>query len=167
MKRDVKIRRAQQEDLEEIHQIECAVEGARAASMRTLSERLAMFPHGFLVAAQCHTVVGFIESCLWNRSSYSTFSSIADFPSHHDPGGRYLYIIFVCVSEAFRRKGVATELVRRELILAENLKLQEVHLVAEHHLLSFYKKLAFRQTSVLPGFLDDVTGYLMKWNPHA
>lgn len=75
------IRNATIKDIDDVHLLEQLVEGENAATKETLLSRFRMFPEGFYVAKENGTVLGYIESCLWNKSDFETFDEIKDFPN--------------------------------------------------------------------------------------
>ncbi len=158
------IRNAELKDLESIAHLERKIEGENAATKEVLFERLKMFKDGFYVAEKNGKILGYIESCLWNKINFRTFSEIKDFPKHHNPKGRILYIIFLGVDETQRRKGIGSRLVRTLQEYASEKRLEKVQLVAgEGFLTSFYKNLGFRVVKELPSFLPYSKGTLMEY----
>lgn len=152
---------AEQEDLAQIAFLENAIEGAGAASLSTLQRRRQMFGEGFLVAKQGPTVVGYIETCLWDRA-IPRFQPEPDFFfNEHKPSGPNLYIIFVGVDERYRRHGLGSELVLRACSVARNLSMTRVQAVSGDRLIPFYEGLGFVAARVLPSFLPDGRSYTL------
>ncbi|MCW4033549.1 MAG: GNAT family N-acetyltransferase [Candidatus Bathyarchaeota archaeon] len=158
------IRIAENSDIDSIHRLERSLEKCNAATRKTLTERLLMFPDGFYVAEEGGKICGYIESCLWNNVSFVKFEEIKDFPKFHDPDGRILYIIFLAVDEKYQRLGVGSKLVRTLQKYASKKGLKKVQVVsAEGFWVNFYKKLGFQETKRLPYFLPNIFGILMEY----
>lgn len=156
------IDRATKSDLSGIREIEESVEGRNAASMVTLRERLSTFPEGFLVARVRGLVVGYLASCTWNRDHYTTFEELRDFKAQHDPKGKYLYVIYVCVAKEFRRRKIATRLLQEVERVAREKGVREIHLVSKRKVISLYTKLGFEKIEELPEFVEGLNGVLVK-----
>jgi len=159
----MKIRSASLNDIAQISELEEAIEKENAASSKTIFSRLKMFPEGFLVAKEKNRVVGYLESCLWDKNNFETFNEIKDFPKNHNQNSKTLYIIFLAVAEDQRRKEVGSELVKTIIGSAKNYKLEKVQLVAgEGFLVDFYRGLGFQAIRSLPNFLPYSSGTLME-----
>jgi|SRR3989344_428918 len=157
------VRNAIDLDLENIQDIEQIVEGDDAASFEVLRSRLEMFPEGFLVAEQDQKIIGYVESCLWNKRDFKTFDEIRDFPKDHAPDGKDLYVIFLAVHPRFRRKGVGSKLIKTLQDYAVVEEKERVILVAGGGFLpDFYKSLGFKKIRELPNFNNGV-GTLMEY----
>lgn len=158
------IRTAQLEDIEVVAKLEKKIEKGNAATKEVLLSRFNMFPSGFYVAEEDGTILGYIESCLWNKNDFETFDEIKEFPKHHNPNGRQLYIIFLGVDETKRRQGIGSELIRTLKEYAMERQLDKVQLVAgEGFLVGFYKKLGFEVIRELQHFLPYSKGTLMEY----
>lgn len=157
------IRNAALDDVDEIFQIEKRTEQDNAATKETLVSRLKMFPEGFFVAEEDNKVVGYVESCLWNKEDFETFEEIHNFPQQYDHNGRILYAIFLAVDAPYRRKGIGSQLIKTLQDYARMHDLEKVQLVAgEGFLVDFYKKLRFKIKKQLPHFLPRLSGTLME-----
>src|SRR3989344_6008598 len=106
------IKNATKADLDQIVLLEKRIEGEHAASPQTLNERLKMFSEGFYVAEEGDKVIGYLQSCRWNKEEINSFDEIKNFPQQHIADGRFLYGIFMGVDPEYRRKGIGRELVR-------------------------------------------------------
>jgi ribosomal protein S18 acetylase RimI-like enzyme len=164
----MRIRNVNAEDIVKIAELEKRIEGENAATKATLLARFKMFPRGFYLAGEGETVLGYVESCLWNNDDFETFDEIKDFPKYHNPEGRTLYIIFLGVAESQRRRGIGSELVWTLQRYASEKKLDKVQLVAlEGFLVEFYKGLGFKIVRELPNFLSHGKGTLMEYKSIA
>lgn len=159
----VTVRNASEKDIRDIYLLEKSVEGRKSASEVELYDRLNLFPEGFFVAVseQDH-VLGYTQSCSWNCSDYTTFENLSDLRSRHDANGDFLYIIFLCVSEPFRRQGIGRKLLQAEIDLAQKKGMKEIHAVSKSDTIGLYEGLGFVNNKVLPSFHDGITGNLMK-----
>lgn len=161
----MEIQNAKLEDIGKIVELEKRIEKENAATKETIISRFGMLLQGFYVAVQDDEIVGYIESCLWDRDDFETFDEIKDFPKHHDPNGKTLYIIFLGVDEDYRRKGIGSELVRTLQKYASERLLDKVQVVAgEGFLTNFYKDLGFEVVRELPRFLPYSSGTLMEYD---
>lgn len=61
-------------------------------------------------------------------------------------GGIHAFILDTCVDPEFRRQGIATGLVERAKILAQERGAEWLHVDFEPHLTGFYRKLGFAPT---------------------
>lgn len=158
------IRNATLEDIEKVSILEKQIEKDNAATYKTLILRFKMFPKGFYVAEENGEIIGYVESCLWDKESFQTFKEVKDFPRQHNANGKTLYIIFLAVGEKHRMKGTGSELIKTLQKYAEFHNLNKVQLVAgDGFLVDFYKKLGFRIIKKLPDFLPYSPGTLMEY----
>ncbi len=159
------IRNVTLEDIENVWNLEKRIEKEHCATKETLMSRFKMFPEGCYVAEENGEITGYIESCLWDKSSFETFDEIKDFPNNHNSMGKALYIIFLGVDGKYRRKGIGSELVRKLQKYAINHGLSKVQSVAgEGFIIDFYEKLGFKVIRNLPKFLPYSSGTLMEYN---
>lgn len=153
---------ATEKDISSIAFLENAMEGADAASAATLLARLRMFPEGFLVAREEGRIIGYIESCLWNKDIPEFQAHPGFFAEQHRTDARTLYIIFIGVRQEFRRKGVGTQLIDALLEEVHPFHPQRVHAVSRDPLLPFYESMGFTPQAALPGFLHQENYTLME-----
>jgi ribosomal protein S18 acetylase RimI-like enzyme len=62
-------------------------------------------------------------------------------------GGSHAFILDTCVDEAYRRQGIATQLVRAATKAAKTRGAQWLHVDYEPHLAEFYRGCGFRDTT--------------------
>ena len=148
----MKIRLATLEDIPNIHQIEKSLEEENAASEETLTSRLQMFPEGFRLAVENTKIVGYAESCRWNRDEIGTFTQIRNFPIHHEDRGKNLYIIFVGVDKNYQRRGIGTSLVNDIVLYSLRNRLNKVQLMSLPSTINLYKKIGFKEVKTCPEF---------------
>jgi len=159
------IRNVAVRDIDQIYLLEQSIEGKYAANRETLTARIQMFFQGFYVAEENGKIIGYLESCLWNKLNFERFDEIKDFPKHHDPEGKILYIIFVGVNKNYRKRGIGSALVRKAQEYAEQHNLQKVQVISgEGSLVYFYKKLVFGVMRELTNYLPYSSGVLMEYD---
>ena len=157
------IRPAQESDLHAVSALERTVEDRRlAASYEVLRDRLLLHPDGFLVATDNGRIIGYLESIRWDGPQFERFDQIKDYEHMHRAEGRVLYLAFMAVDPAYRRRGAATQLLRAAEKMASTHNIQKLQLVALPHLLEFYRNRGFRYIRTLPDFLPATAGELME-----
>jgi ribosomal protein S18 acetylase RimI-like enzyme len=157
------IRTAEAEDLPAIAALERTVEDPRlAASVQVLHDRLRLFPEGFLVAVSDDRVVGYLESIRWDGPSFERFDEIKDYERMHRALGSVLYIAFMAVDPAYRRRGFASQLLQAVAKMAASRKIKKIQLVALPKLVGFYGTAGFRRVRTLPHFLENSAGELLE-----
>ena len=77
-------------DINSVAELEKRIEKENAATKEILLSRFNIFPQGFYITEENGCVIGYVESCLWNKTNFETFKEIKDFPKHHDPNGKIL-----------------------------------------------------------------------------
>lgn len=157
----MKIREAKIEDIMEISELEKRIE-ENPASYETLVRRFQLFPEGFYVAEDDGQIIGYIESCIWNKKEFNSFEEIKEFQKHHDVNASTLYIIFLATSPDYRNRGIGSMLLQKLINKASRLKKKKVQLVSKDGLESFYSRFGFRNTKHLPNFLANNSGALME-----
>ncbi|MEP4767331.1 MAG: GNAT family N-acetyltransferase [Roseibium sp.] len=81
---------------------------------------------GYFCALEGHQLIGFINIA-WD-------------------GGIHAFLLDTCVDPLYRRRGIATKMVRQSLELVETHGVKWVHVDFEPHLEQFYAKCGFRPT---------------------
>ena len=157
----MRVRNATGDEIEQIAALEKRIEGEYAADISTLGSRLLMFPEGFLVGETEGSIVGYLESCRWNKTMVETFESIREFPIHHNPMGAFLYIIFLGVDENFRKRGYGTVMLFEAVEAAKSFGCQAVQLVSRSGLEQFYEMRGFKREMELPHYLPYDSGTFM------
>jgi ribosomal protein S18 acetylase RimI-like enzyme len=157
------IRPAEARDLPAVAALEKTVEDPRlAASLDVLNERHESFPNWFFVALCGDQVVGYLESIRWDAPEFERFDEIKDYPRMHRDEGSVLYIAYMAVAPAFRKRGIAIHLLETAEQRAIGEGLQKLQLVALPKLTGFYRVMGFRWLRTLPDFLDVSAGELME-----
>ncbi len=159
----MEIRKVITEDIDYIARLEKIIEPKYHATKEDLLNRFYMFADGFYVAEEHERIIGYIESCLWNSIDFKSFEEIKDFPKLHNEDAETLYVIYLAVVPAYRRRGIASKLIRRIISLATELGRERVQVVAQDDLRSFYRKLGFKEAKKLPHYLPDKDAVLMDY----
>ena len=116
---------------------------SEAATPQSLSHRLTHAPTHFLTCTTpSSTLAGFI--CGTRCSAFT-----ADTMTAHDPDGNILAIHSVCVAPEFRRRGVASRMLKHYLRTCVG-SVTSVRLLAKQNLLSLYTKAGFKIDGVSP-----------------
>jgi len=111
-----------------------------AASMPSLKYRQKNAKSYFQCAIFNNQIIGFI--CSTRCDSFENEESM----SNHVPTGKLLAIHSVVVREEYRRKGVASTMLKRyvEKVQEENVDIESIVLLAKSQLLGFYVKCGFQ-----------------------
>ncbi len=154
-----------EDSIKEVAALEKAIEGDNAASLATLSSRRELYPQGFRVAMENGKVIGYIESCLWERGEreFAMSFSDVDFVACHHSKGKEIYVIFLATDPVHRRKGVGAQLVKSIQQLAVDEGKTKVTLVAKDELKGFYGRLGFTIVAKAPNWLPGLPNTHMQW----
>lgn len=130
---------------------------AEAAAEDTVKARLQAFPEQFLVAEEAGRAVGFINGCVTD-TPYLPDEFYHDV-SYHKPEGGYFTVFGLNVLPDFRRRGIAGQLVKSYIRMAEERGKKGVILTCKDHMVHYYEKFGF----VNHGPADSTHGGA-KWN---
>ncbi|CAG8433159.1 9560_t:CDS:2 [Diversispora eburnea] len=84
-------------------------------------------------------LIGFIVSTL-TTSHFLTEESM----SNHEPDGKTVCIHSVCIDKQYRRRGIATDLLKEYIERLKNLyKYERIVLISHKHLIPLYQKVGF------------------------
>ncbi len=142
------IRRARLEDLRKICRLERMVWKEMAATHRQMRRRFLLHPAGFLLAAIGAEIGGFCIAVLLARDARQVGVD-ETFPPEHIPKGRYYVMYALTVSPLFRRRGIASSLVRKHLERARRLRCRKVQLVANAFSRPVFERLGFEAVDSL------------------
>jgi ribosomal protein S18 acetylase RimI-like enzyme len=157
----MKIEPVSDKTIHQVASLEKCIEGDDAADLAVLISRQEMFPDGFLVAIENGEVVGYIESCLWDRNEFA--SAYLEYPKYHNANAKALYVIFLAAHPDHRGKGIGGRLVQSLQEVAKDMGKEKIILVARDKLLKFYGKLGFTIIKALPEFLSYTSCTHMEW----
>lgn len=160
----VKIRHAREKDIPRVAELESEIDGENAASLETLMGRFKMFPEGFIVAENRGGIIGYTQSCRWNKEAgnFHNFKEIRDFQKHHDERARNLYVIFLAVDENYRKNGIGSSLIKSLIKYSVNNQIEKIQLVARSELRKFYSSFGMKPIMELPNFLPYAPGIFME-----
>ena len=142
------IRSAVKKDLPTIIAIEQACfPSAEAATAQSLAQRLDAFGERFLVAVDDNdNPIGFINGCLTNQTTI-TDDLFVDITTHQ-PDGAYQAIFDLDILPSYRRQGIAAQLMKALITLAQNGGQKGVILTCKEHLIAYYAKFGFQNAGV-------------------
>lgn len=152
------IRLAQVEDLDAIIEIEAiCFPVEEAASKEAITERFNVFMDNFVVAEENGQVVGFINGCCYHELSLP--DELYHDSSLHDKSGAYQTVFGLDVLPAYRKNGVARQLVEFFIALAKQRGKHGIVLTCKDHLVHYYERFGFVHQGV-----SDSTHGGAKWN---
>ncbi|MBP2636484.1 MAG: Acetyltransferase family protein [Firmicutes bacterium] len=144
---EVMIRAVCLEDLDRITEIEAiCFPTAEAATREAFQERIAAFPESFLVAEINGLIIGFINGCATNSSViydelfHSTAGHIAD--------GKNLAIFGLDVIPEYRKRGVASLLMKQFFQVARSNGKEKVILTCKDRLVRYYESFGFENNGI-------------------
>ena len=155
---NVNIRTVQKGDIKACHRIEQACfESGEAASLKSIQERAAVYPDGFIVAEIDHSVVGMVNSGSTDSDDITdeAFKKLIG----HTENGKNIVVFSVSVLPEFQGKGIASALMKQFIKRAGQLKKVNVLLLCKTDLIPFYKRLGFEY-----GGISDSTHGGSKWH---
>lgn len=152
------IRLAKPEDLDAIIEIEAiCFPVEEAASKEAISERFNIFMENFVVAEDDGKVVGFINGCCYHELSLP--DELYHDNSLHDKDGAYQTVFGLDVLPAYRKKGVAKQLIDYFIALAKQRGKKGIVLTCKDYLVHYYERFGFVHQGV-----SDSTHGGAKWN---
>ncbi|MBF4693914.1 GNAT family N-acetyltransferase [Fusibacter sp. Q10-2] len=139
---DVIIRNVNKTDLEAIVEVERqCFPAAEAAEEKSIKARMSTFPENFFVAEIEKQIVGFINGCTTN--SPVIYDEMFHDTSHHIPSGEIIAIFGLDVIESYRRKGIASKLMKTFIENARKQGKKAVILTCKAHLIAYYEGFGF------------------------
>jgi ribosomal protein S18 acetylase RimI-like enzyme len=138
----VAIRTVQLSDLDRVAEIEaiCFPE-AEAASRNSIKARIQAFPECFLVAEADGLLIGFINGCVTNNSII--YDELFTTTEYHIPDGKNLTVFGLDVIPKYRRQGIAAQLMKRFIKLAQNTERNSVILTCKARLVHYYESFGY------------------------
>jgi ribosomal protein S18 acetylase RimI-like enzyme len=155
------IERVSDKTIVQVASLESQIDSEHAANLSTLIARQKMFQDGFLVAIQNGAVIGYVESCLWDRTEFHIEDF--DFPKYHNPSAKSLYVIFLATHPDHRNSGIGSQLMLSIQNLATRKGMERIILAARDEYVGFYSKLGFHIVRALPNFLLNAPCTQMEW----
>lgn len=136
------IRKAEVREAKEIAKVEAlCFPAAEAATLESITERLATFPDSFLVAEEDEEIIGFINGCVTNdRVICDEMFESADY---HNLNGAYQAIFGLDVHLKWQHKGIATLLMKAMIQNAAETGRKGLILTCKEHMIPFYGKFGY------------------------
>jgi ribosomal protein S18 acetylase RimI-like enzyme len=136
------IRNATLNDLASIYEIETACFPTnQAASLKTLSDRLHIFPHHFWLIGDNAKVTGFINGMVTdNDTVQDQMFKNANLPTEN---GIWQSVFGLAVLPAYQNNGYAGKLINHLINVSKQHNRKGIILTCEKHLISYYHKFGF------------------------
>jgi len=151
------IRRVRPDDLDQVAAMEVACfPAAEAATREALAGRIAAFPDSFLVAELDGILVGMVNGCC--TDSPVIFDEMFHGTGLHRPDGANQAIFGLDVLPAYRRQGIAAQLLRALIQASREAGRQAVILTCKEPRIPYYQTFGFRN-----GGLSDSTHGEARW----
>jgi len=139
---ELRIRNARESDLDACFEVETACWPPEEAALEeTIARRIRVFPQGFFVAEMDDRVVGMLNSCSTDRDDLGD-EELKQLIGHN-ANGRNMVVFALGVLPAYRKRGVAAELMRRFITFAEGLQKRKVLLICKSDLVPYYERFGF------------------------
>lgn len=114
---------------------------AEAATEASFAQRIAVFPESFLVAEEDGQIVGFINGSVVNERTIS--DEMFEDAGWHRPDGRYQAIFGLDVLPAYRRQGIAAQLMEALIAVARKQGRSGLILTCKEYLIHYYEKFGY------------------------
>ncbi|MGN0658551.1 MAG: GNAT family N-acetyltransferase [Emergencia sp.] len=155
----VRIRRAEEADLDRIAEIEHeCFPPQEAASREKYAWRLAHYPELFLVGEDDN---GHICGCICMISMDAALITDEVFETEPIPGGRVCAVLTVMTENAWRGQGIAGRLLTAGIETARSLGMESIVLTCKEHLIHFYARFGFEKQGVSASVHGGATWYDM------
>ncbi|BBB89971.1 MAG TPA: N-acetyltransferase [Methylomusa anaerophila] len=142
----VTIRGVRLEDLDRVAEIEAVCfPAAEAAPRKSFKERITTFPEYFLVA-ETDDLIGLINGCATN--SPVIYDELFHNTSLHIPAGENLAVFGLDVIPAYRKQGIAAQLMHHFIQIAKNTGRKRVILTCKHELVHYYESFGYRNNGI-------------------
>lgn len=141
-------RNATLSDLEDIVKIEAACFPSKeAASMKSLEERIKVFPDGFLLMTLNDKVIGFINGAATNRRTIidPMFENMKD---HHKDHGDTIAIYGVDVHPDYQGEGYSRPMMEQFINKAREDNRKYIILTCKEHLVDYYSSFGYQLEGV-------------------
>ncbi len=157
------IRRINESDISRVAELETSIWPVEMqASENKLRRRFSKFPEGFLGAFNGSVLIGASSSMIISYKEfckYNTWYQITDdgYIGNHDPNGNLLYLVSIGVHPTHQRKGIGSSLIKAQLTLAADLRLDYVGLGSRNteQNIKFYVKNNFNLEKEVNIFICD------------
>ena len=155
------VRKATIKDADKISKLEAsAFPKEEAASLAAFQDRLRVYPDHFLVVEQDGVILCCVNGLVTDEKDLTDeMYASADL---HDENGKWQMIFGVATHPDHRRKGLASDTVRRFVEQAEKEGRLGVVLTCKDYLVHFYERLGFVNEGVSDSTHGGVTWYQMR-----
>ncbi len=141
------IRTVNKKDIEACYLIEkICFEESEAASLSSITDRVDVYPSGFIVAEVDNKVVGMVNSGSTNSDDITdeAFKKMIG----HTENGKNIVIFSVSVFPEFQGQGIAANLISCFKKRSKELKKEKILLLCKTELIKFYEKLGFQYENI-------------------
>ena len=143
----ISIRQARLQDASAIAAIEAVCfRAAEAAGLKTIQERIAVFPANFFVAHAGGEIIGFINGCVTDSPTIS--DDLFENTGRHLACGPHQAVFGLDVLPAYRRQGIAARLLRHFIDAAQNAGRHTIILTCKQQLVPYYERFGFVNNGV-------------------
>lgn len=133
---------------------------AEAAGEESLRRRLTAFPDHFWLLFDGDTLVGFVNGMVTDIPDLS--DEMYDNAALHDPKGAWQMIFGVDTIPAYRRRGLAEQVLRRVIADARAQGRKGLVLTCKDRLIHYYAKLGFVNEGISQSVHGNVVWYQMR-----
>lgn len=142
------IRNATLEDLDAITAVETTCfPPAEAADKNSFQLRITTFPESFFLAETMDgEIIGFINGCMTNETVLK--DELYHNVSLHNPAGDYQTIFGLDVLPAYRRQGIAADLMNHLIEISKKRGKKGIILTCKDHLIHYYETFGYEHQGI-------------------
>lgn len=142
------IRNATLEDLDAITAVEATCfPPAEAADKNSFQLRITTFPESFFLAETMDgEIIGFINGCMTNETVLK--DELYHNVSLHNPAGDYQTIFGLDVLPAYRRQGIAANLMNHLIEISKKRGKKGIILTCKDHLIHYYETFGYEHQGI-------------------
>lgn len=142
------IRNATLEDLDAITAVEATCfPHAEAADKNSFQLRITTFPESFFLAETMDgEIIGFINGCMTNETVLK--DELYHNVSLHNPAGDYQTIFGLDVLPAYRRQGIAADLMNHLIEISKKRGKKGIILTCKDHLIHYYETFGYEHQGI-------------------
>lgn len=142
------IRNATLEDLDAITAVEATCfPPAEAADKNSFQLRITTFPESFFLAETMDDeIIGFINGCMTNETVLK--DELYHNVSLHNPAGDYQTIFGLDVLPAYRRQGIAADLMNHLIEISKKRGKKGIILTCKDHLIHYYETFGYEHQGI-------------------
>ena len=142
------IRNATLEDLDAITAVEATCfPPAEAADKNSFQLRITTFPESFFLAETMDDeIIGFINGCMTNETVLK--DELYHNVSLHNPAGDYQTVFGLDVLPAYRRQGIAADLMNHLIEISKKRGKKGIILTCKDHLIHYYETFGYEHQGI-------------------